>query len=235
VKRATFRFLGHSVFSVTSPSGKVVITDPWIDDNPMCPIKLADIQAADIVTVSHDHFDHIAHAADIAKKTGATIVTQPETANRLKSEEGVPEDNIVNFGMGMNIGGSIDIGGVTVTMMQAFHSSATGCPASFVVRLDGGATFYHGGDTGIFQSMSLISEIYGPEVALIPMGSAFVMDPVQAAASLKLLKPKVAIPMHYKTFPVLEQSADRFVELAKRETPSVKVVVLEPGEEFVLE
>jgi len=233
--KATFKFLGHAVFSVTSPAGKVVITDPWIDGNPMCPIKLDDIDAADIITVSHDHFDHIASAAAIAKKTGAIIITQPETANRLKLEEGVPDQNIVTSGMGMNIGGSVDIAGITVTMAQAFHSSATACPASYVVRLDGGATFYHGGDTGIFDSMRLIGELYKPDVALIPIGSVFVMDPIQAVASLKLLNPKVAIPMHYKTFPVLEQSADRFVQLAKSETPSVKVVVLEPGEEFVLD
>ena len=103
------------------------------------------------------------------------------------------------------------------------------------IRLENGVTFYHGGDTGIFDSMRIIGELYKPDVALIPIGSAFVMNPFQAAHSLKLLRPKVAIPMHYRTFPVLEQSADRFVQFAKQEVPSVKVVALEPGGEFVFE
>lgn len=232
--KATFKFLSHAFFSVTSPAGKVVITDPWIKNNPLCPIKLEDITKADIVLVSHDHFDHVADAVNIAKKTGAVVVAQPETTDRLKSQEGLPEANTV-FGMGMNVGGSVKLSGITVTMTQAFHSSATASPAGYVVKLDGGATFYHAGDTGIFDSMRLIGELYKPDVALIPIGSVFVMDPVQAVAALKLLNPKVAIPMHYKTFPILEQSADAFVALAKKEVPKVKVVVLEPGQEFSLE
>lgn len=231
--KATFKFLGHACFSVTSTSGKTVIIDPWIEGNPLCPINLNDITKADVVLVSHDHFDHIANAADIAKQTGATIVAQPETSNRLKSEQGVPQTNIV-FGMGMNIGGSVELSGITITMTQAFHSSATGAPVGYVVKLDDGTTFYHAGDTGIFDSMRIIGDLYKIDVALIPIGSVFVMDPVQAVAALKLLNPKVAIPMHYKTSPILEQSAVPFTELAAKETPSVRVVVLEPGQEFSL-
>jgi L-ascorbate metabolism protein UlaG (beta-lactamase superfamily) len=232
--KATFRFLSHSFFSITTPGGKTIITDPWIEGNPLCPIKLGDIKAADIVLVSHDHFDHCAQAVDIAKKTGATVVAQPETIARFKSQLGLADKNAV-FGGGMNTGGSVQIAGITVTMTQAFHSSATACPAGYIVKMEDGTTFYHAGDTGIFESMRLLGELYKLDVALLPIGSVFVMDPVQAAAALKLLKPKVAIPMHYKTFPILEQNANRFVELAKKEAPQVKVVVLEPGQEYKLE
>ncbi len=232
--KATFKFLGHAFFSVTSPAGRVVMTDPWIEGNKTCPIKIDNVQAAEILTVSHDHADHIGSAVAVARKTGALIVTVPETANRLKSE-GLPAANIINSGTGLNIGGSFEAKGITITMLQAFHTSATGVAVSYIVRLDGGACFYHAGDTGLFDSMRLIGEMYRPDVALIPIGNVYTMDAVHAVASLQLLKPKVAIHMHYRTFAALEQSADRFVALAKKEVPRVKVVALEPGHEFILE
>ena len=136
--------------------------------------------------------------------------------------------------MGMNIGGSVTIEGITITMTQAFHSSGTGAPSGYIIKLEDGTVIYHAGDTGIFDSMRLLGELYRINLALLPVGSVFTMDPQQAARALTLLKPKRVIPMHYKTFPILEQSADRFVELARKEAPEVKVLVLEPGQEYTL-
>lgn len=224
------KFLGHAGFMITTPGDKVFIIDPWVVGCPTCPLKLEDFTRANAVLVTHDHFDHMGQAVEIANQTGATLVAVPETANRLKGE-GFPEAKVV-YGFGMNIGGYADIEGVRVTMTEAFHSSNTGVPCGYVLRLEDGSHIYHAGDTGIFESMRLIGELYPLDLALIPIGGCFVMDPYQAAKALKLLRPKRVIPMHYKSFPILEQSADRFVELARKEAPETEVIVLEPGQEY---
>ncbi len=225
------KWLSHAGFIITSPEGKVVIIDPWIEGNPLSPIKLDDIKAADIVLVSHDHFDHVGNAVDIAKKTGAIVVAPPETVARFQTELGLPAENVV-YSMGMNIGGSTDIKGIKVTMTQAFHSTQTASCTGYIIKLEDGTTIYHAGDTGIFESMRLLGELYPLDLALLPIGSIFTMDPYQAAKALTLLRPKRAMPMHYRTFPILEQSADNFVTLAKKEAPGVEIIVLEPGQEY---
>ena len=226
----SIRWLSHACFVISSPGGKVIIIDPWIVNNPLCPIKLDDIIKANIILVTHDHFDHSADAIDIAKKMEAMVIAQPETVNRFK-DVGLPAERVVSGGSGMNIGGTVEIDGIKVTMTQAFHSSQTGSATGYIIKLEDGTTIYHAGDTGIFESMRLLGELYKIDIALLPIGSCFVMDPYQAAKALTLLKPKKAIPMHYKTFPVLEQSADSFVTLAKKEAPAVEVITLEVGQE----
>lgn len=229
--KKSVRWLGHATFLINSPGGKTVITDPWVEGNPMCPIKLSDIKQAHLVLVSHDHFDHAANAVDISKGTGAMVAAMPETINRFRSELGLAEDKVV-LGFGMNVGGSATVAGITVTMVEAFHSSLTGAPAGWFIRLEDGTTIYHAGDTGIFSNMKLLGELYPVDLALLPIGGCFTMDPVQAARATALLGAKTVIPMHYKTFPILEQTADRFVELVKKEAPRAKVVVLQPGTEY---
>lgn len=234
MSKTVIRWLGHAGFQLTSPGGKVVIIDPWITGNPLCPIKPQDIAAADMVLVTHDHSDHTGDAVDIATRTRATLVCMPETADDFKSEHGLAEGLVVNSGIGMNIGGTVLIKGISVTMVQAFHSSGTACPAGYIVKMEDGTTVYHAGDTGVFSSMQLFGEMFGVDVALLPIGGCFTMDPAQAAVALRLLNPRIAIPMHYRTFPFLEQSAASFVEMAKAKAPRVKVVVLNPGETHTL-
>ncbi|MDY6854128.1 MAG: metal-dependent hydrolase [Thermodesulfobacteriota bacterium] len=228
----SIKWQSHAFFSITTSKNKELLIDPWITGNPLCPITIENLVKADIVLVTHDHFDHCADAADISKKTGATLIGQPETVGRLKTDFTLPEENVVNNGIGMNIGGSTIIDGITITMTQAFHSSATGAPCGYIIRLEDGKTLYHAGDTGIFESMKTLGNIYGIDLALLPIGSCFTMDPIQAVEAVKLLGTKRVIPMHYKTFSILEQDADVFVRLAKKEMPSVKVIVLKPGEAF---
>ena len=228
------KWLGHSCFQIQTSKGKVIFIDPWITGNPVCPIKLDDVTKANIVLVTHDHFDHIADAAAISKKVGAVVIGFPETVGKLKAGHALSEGNIIFGGIGMNIGGSTNIEGISITMTQAFHSSETGMPGGYIIRLEDGKTIYHSGDTGIFSSMKLIGELYPLDLAMLPIGSCFTMDPFQAAQALKLLQPKRAIPMHYKTFPILEQDASRFVNQANKEAPGVEVIVLKPGEEYTL-
>jgi L-ascorbate metabolism protein UlaG (beta-lactamase superfamily) len=232
--KAFLKWLSHSGFVISSPRGRTIIIDPWIADNPMCPVELHDITAADIVLVTHDHPDHTGNAADIVKRTGATLIAAPETAHKFQSRAGVPVENVVYGGSGMNIGGEIQLKGITITMTQAVHSSDTASPAGYIVKLENGIVIYHAGDTGIFESMRLLGQLYRMHVALLPIGGVFTMDPFQASKALTLLKPKVAIPMHYKTLPMLEQDASRFVKSAKEEAPGVQVIVLEPGQEYIL-
>jgi len=228
------RWLGHAFFSLTSPEDKVVLMDPWIEGNPTCTVKLADINRADLILVSHDHFDHTGDTVKLAQATGAMVVAQPETVNRFKSEFGLSENQIVNAGFGMNIGGTVTVKGINVTMTQAFHSSETGSPSGYIVRLEDGKTFYHAGDTGLFASMKELGELYGIDVALLPIGGCFTMDPLQACKAVQLLNPRMVIPMHFKSFPFLVQEPTEFVNLVREKAPQVKTVVLSPGEEYTL-
>jgi len=226
------KWLGHAGFQITSEKGKVIIVDPWLTDNPLATCRAENITRADVVLVTHDHFDHIADAALIVKATGATLVGMPETVGRLKEEEKVPDSQIV-YGMGMNIGGTAFFDDISITMTQAFHSSQTASPAGYIIRLEDGFTLYHAGDTGIFSSMKLLGELFPINLAMLPIGGVFTMDPSQAASAAKLLGASTVIPMHFKTFPILEQDASSFKEIMDKEAPGIEVVVLEPGQDYV--
>ena len=157
----------------------------------------------------------------------------PETVGRLKEEAGVPDSQIV-FGTGMNIGGTVSSDGIAITMTQAFHSSQTGSPAGYLIRLEDGYTVYHAGDTGIFSSMKLLGELFHIDLALLPIGGVFTMDPKQASVAVKLLVANTVIPMHYKTFPILEQDTSSFTEIMRKEASGIEVVVLDPGQEYIV-
>lgn len=227
------KWLAHAGFQITSGEGKVILIDPWLEGNPLAPCGVNDIKAADLVLVTHDHFDHAGNAAQIAKNTGATLVGMPETVGRLKTEAGLPDEQVV-YGMGMNIGGTYQAGGIAVTMTQAFHSSQTASPCGYIIKLENGFTIYHAGDTGIFASLQTLGELYPLDLALLPIGGVFTMDPQQAAVAVRLLKAKKVIPMHYKTFPILVQDAAPFITAAQKEAPGVEVIALAPGEEYTL-
>ena len=224
------KWLSHAGFSIQTSQGKVILIDPWMSGNPLAPMAADDVLQADLILVTHDHFDHSGDAGSISKKTGGVVVGMPETVSRLKADHELPDENIVLGGMGMNIGGTVAVDGISVTMTQAFHSSETGAPCGYIVTLEDGTVIYHAGDTGIFSSMQILGDIHSIDVALLPIGSVFTMDPVQAAIAVKLLKPKKVIPMHYKTFPILEQDAGAFAELVGKATPSAEIIALEPGQ-----
>jgi L-ascorbate metabolism protein UlaG (beta-lactamase superfamily) len=227
------KWLGHAACQITTGTGKVILVDPWITGNPACTIKKEDITRADIILVTHDHSDHLgSDIPDLVKATGATVIAQPELAAALQAS-GVSSGNIL-FGMGMNIGGQVEVAGIKVTMTQAHHSSTAGDPVGYIIILEDGKTIYHAGDTGIFAGMGLLGTLYPIDLALLPIGSVFVMDPLQAAHSLTLLKPKKAIPIHYGTFPILVQSADEFIRLAAEKAPDVMVEAIRPGQEVFI-
>jgi L-ascorbate metabolism protein UlaG (beta-lactamase superfamily) len=215
-------FLGHASFKIEE-DGKIVYVDPWLT-GPTSPITIDDVEKADIVLVTHDHADHgFVEGRDICKKTGAYFVALNELAHKA-GEQGV--ENIHT----LNIGGSVNIGGVVVTLVQAHHSAGTGAPTGFVVRFPS-SSFYHPGDTGVFASMGLFAELYSPiDLFLSPIGSYFVMDIHQAALATKLLKPRNVIPMHYDTFPVIEANPEKFKHLVSEASPDTNVIIINPGE-----
>jgi L-ascorbate metabolism protein UlaG (beta-lactamase superfamily) len=242
----TVTFWGQSAFKLES-GGKTIIVDPWITYNPAAQgvVTVNDITAADLILITHDHFDHVGdtynidgstiHAGDtiaIAKKTGAIVVAEYETAQRLIAE-GLPPQNVLYGGYGRSIGGAIDINGISLVMTPAVHSSDSGVSVGHIMKFPGGATVYHAGDTAIFGDMQLYGTLYPIDLALLPIGGGFQMDAVQAAQSLKLLKTKKVIPMHYGTFPMLAPNADQFVAQAKRIADDVNVLVLNPGQSYI--
>ncbi|MEM2676639.1 MAG: metal-dependent hydrolase [Candidatus Bathyarchaeia archaeon] len=218
---AKITWFGHAAFQVEL-AGKRVLIDPWLDGNPTSPIKASEISKADIVYVTHDHGDHLGDAIAICKRTGATFVSTFELGNHAK-------ENGVKDVVGLNIGGHAELMGIKLHIVQAFHTSSKGAPTGVIVEGEG-KTIYHTGDTGLFGDMQLIGKLYKPSLALLPIGGYYTMGALEAAEAVKLLKPKIVIPMHYKTFPVLAQSADEFVEKVKKKAPRVKVAVLNPGE-----
>jgi len=221
------RWMGHATFELETSKGKKIIVDPWYDGNPSNEKKAEEVEKADVVLITHDHFDHLGEAADILKQTGATMVGQPEIMEKLKGE-GVSEEQVV-YGTGMNVGGTVEVEDVKITMTQAVHSSTAGDPSGYIVTLEDGKTIYYAGDTGLFNTMKDFGELYDIDLAILPTGSVFTMDSQQAAHALKLLGPKYAVPMHFGTFPILEQDGNKFKELAQKNAPGVEVLVLEPG------
>ncbi len=214
-------YLGHASFKVES-DGKIVYVDPWLN-GPTSPIKVKDVDKADLVLVTHDHGDHgYQEAIEICKKTGAYFIAINELGIQAKS---AGLENVHT----LNIGGSVDVGGVEVTLVQAFHSCGVGAPTGFIVKFPGG-TFYHPGDTGIFTTMELFGELYDIDLFMAPIGSYYVMDENQAALATKLVKPKVVIPMHYDTFPVIKADTTMFEKLVAEKSPETKVITMTPGE-----
>ncbi len=217
-------FLGHSAFKIES-DGKIVYIDPWLN-GPTSSIKTEDIENADICLVTHDHGDHgYVEALEICKKTGAFFVGINELGLKAKSE-GVEKVHT------LNIGGSVVIDGITVTLVQAFHSTSTGAPTGFIVEFPSG-TVYHAGDTGLFYDMKLFGELYGIDIALLPIGSYYVMSVKQAVKATELIDPKYVIPMHYDTFPVIAADPSEFKELVEA-TTSTKVKIVKPSESMDL-
>lgn len=140
----TVKWLGHAACQITSDGGKVVLIDPWISGNPACPLSREEIKQADLILITHDHFDHLgSDLPDLVKSTGAVVLAQPELAGAIQ-QSGVIQDNIV-YGMGMNIGGQVEVAGIKVTMTQAFHSGTAGGAVGYIIRLEDGKTVYHAG------------------------------------------------------------------------------------------
>lgn len=227
-------FAGHS--AVFLHAGEIVIgIDPWLKGNPVCPEELLNPEALSVIVLTHGHADHASDAVRLAQQYSATVVATYELANILVGE-GVAQNQVVP----MNKGGTVDVAGIRCTLTNAFHSSSydtTNGPvyageACGAVISDGERSFYHAGDTCLFSDMKLIGERYAPDIAFLPIGDHFTMGQQEAARAAAWCGCKTAVPIHYKTFDLLEQSAETFrAECGKAE---VEVVELAPGQDWEL-
>jgi L-ascorbate metabolism protein UlaG (beta-lactamase superfamily) len=224
-------WLGHATFKITTAAGKVALLDPWVQSNPACPDAFKSFDRVDTMLISHGHFDHIADAVEIAKKFKPQVVAIHETSLWLQSK-GV--ENTAS----MNKGGTQKVGELEITMVNAIHSCGIqdgdkiiygGEASGYVVRLPGGLSVYHAGDTAVFGDMKIIGDLYKPDVALLPIGDHFTMGPREAALAIRLLGVKHVIPMHFATFPVLTGTPAALREQTK-DISGLEIHTLKPGE-----
>lgn len=222
---------GHSNFMLEADGVRILI-DPFFEHNPAAPYGWEALPKPDLVLITHDHADHTGQAVEICSKTGAMLGCIVGTGEKL-SAAGVPQEQIIN-GIGFNIGGTVQLSGASITMTEAFHSSESGFPAGYIITMPGGINIYHAGDTGIFANMRGWGELYPIDLALLPIGGVYTMDARQAAAACALLGAKQVIPMHYGTFPVLEQGPEGFVKELAGAAPQCRPIILKPGEKVVV-
>jgi L-ascorbate metabolism protein UlaG (beta-lactamase superfamily) len=218
-------YYGHSCFLVETAKARVII-DPYLNENPAAPIKAADVQC-DYILLSHGHDDHTADALDIAQHCGATIVANFEIAEYFAAKGAKTH--------GMNPGGGFNFPFGRVKLTLAHHTSSLeaglhpiylGVPCGLLVHADD-RTLYHAGDTALFLDMQLIGR-GGIDAALLPIGDNFTMGPEDAVMALDFLKPKIAVPMHYNTWPIIAQDGAGFAARAAQSGHRVRV--LTPGQ-----
>ncbi|MBI2184486.1 MAG: metal-dependent hydrolase [Thaumarchaeota archaeon] len=212
---------GHACF-LYQIGGKRILVDPFLKDNPSAPIGPQEIRSANIVLVTHDHFDHLGDAVDILKRTGASSVAVYELASWFEKQG-------VKTVIGANVGGTVRLGEISVSLVPAIHSCENGVPVGYVIT-DGKENVYHAGDTSYFAEMEFIGRHYKPKVACMPIGGLFTMDVGQAIEAASAIKPRYFIPMHYNTWdPIRVQGKDlqRLVRAVKK---PCKVRVMKPGE-----
>lgn len=215
-------YYGHAAFLVEVDGVKILI-DPWVS-NPLSPVRASDVsEQVDYVIVTHSHSDHLGDAEEIMRlNERAKFIAIYELAMYMARRVG--EKRVIPA----NIGGPVKLEGVKIVFTEATHSSDYGSPTGVVI-IASEARVYHAGDTGVFMGMRLIGEMYKPDIVLLPIGGHFTMGPLEAAKAVELIRPKVAIPMHYKTFPILEGSPEDFAKIIQEKCLPTKVVVLPPG------
>ena len=223
-------WLGHSCFTIKTDKFDLLV-DPFLDDSPTAQLKAADV-AADFVLLTHGHFDHVADAVAIGKRTEATMVANFEISEWLK-KQGIAEDRAI----GMNPGGGIDLPFGRAKMTPAVHSSGLpdgsygGVAGGFVLHLEN-HRIYVAGDTALMLDMQLFG-IGGLDLAILPIGDLFTMGPEDSIEAIKLLNPRNVIPCHYNTWPPIEQNAANWADRV-RSHPAAEPIVLQPGEKFSL-
>jgi L-ascorbate metabolism protein UlaG (beta-lactamase superfamily) len=219
---------GHATLGLETGGYKLII-DPFFDGNPASPISPEAVEA-DYLLVSHGHDDHVGDTASIAKRTGATVISNFEIASWFEEKQGLPKTH------GQHLGGGFKHPFGYLKLTLALHGSALpdgsngGNPCGFLLTTNDGKKIYFAQDTGLFGDMKLIGE-EGLDLAIIPIGDNFTMGPDDALRAVKLLQPKAVIPIHYNTWGLIAQDANAWAERVQKETKT-KAVILKPGESY---
>ncbi|OGD22384.1 MAG: metal-dependent hydrolase [Candidatus Aminicenantes bacterium RBG_16_63_16] len=213
-------FLGHA--AVKLQGSRTIYIDPFLSGNPAASISAKEIREADIIVVTHDHDDHQGDAFPIARKTGAVLVAINEIAVEAQSQGLTAE--------GMNFGGTVEVKGVKVHMVPAWHSAGKGTAAGVVIEMDG-RRIYHAGDTGLSYDLKLVGEFFRPDLSFIPIGDRYTMGIPSAVKAVEFTGTKRVIPIHYNTFPLVKADAQEF---KRRVGALAEVIVLNPGGTYTL-
>lgn len=226
------RWLGHSAFRLDSPSGKIIYIDPFLSQNPSTPEEFRSPGEIDYILLTHGHGDHVGDTLELAEKTGCTVVAQVELSQLLK-KKGLKEEQRIEF----NKGGTVHFDDFSVTLVSANHSSSfggeyAGEPGGLVLSFDDDICFYHLGDTNIFGDLELYGDMYEPHVIAVPMGDHYTMGPQEAALCCDMLRAKIAIPIHYGTFPVLTGKPEDFKSFTE-EYCDTEVKIPKAGDNFL--
>jgi len=229
LKGTRITWLGHSTVLLVTAKGTTILIDPFIAQNPKYPKSFVLPEKIHYILLTHGHMDHIADAVPAAAKHGSTVVAVYELASYV-GDKGVAHT------IGMNLGGTVQLDDVAVTMVEAKHSAGAqdengthyvGVAAGFVLTIADGPVLYHAGDTAVFGDMNIIRELYRPTVAMLPIGGHFTMGPKEAALATRYLMPEKVLPLHFGTFPPLLGTP---AELAALVDANVEVVQWKPGE-----
>ena len=225
--KAELIYHGHSCFEVIGRDR--ILIDPFLKDNPLADVVPDELEP-DIIAVTHGHGDHLGDAVEISERTGAPVVSIAEIAWYLSGIIG-------NKAIGMNMGGTAKIKNTEFTMVRADHSSGlrtekgqiSGGQAAGII-IDSGFRIYHLGDTALFLDLKIYRTLFSPQVVLIPIGGYYTMDPKQAALAAGWLEPRVVVPMHYNTWPVINQDPEIFREYVKGLLgEKTEVIIPQPG------
>lgn len=225
-------WLGHSAFRIESPAGKIIYIDPFLSQNPTTPDAYKQPDDVDYILLTHGHEDHVGDTLDLAKSNNCKVVAQVELSGLLQ-KHGLNEDQSVEF----NKGGTIHFDDFSVTLVSARHSSSfggeyAGEAGGLVLSFDDDICFYHLGDTNIFGDLEIYGQLYEPHVIAVPMGDYYTMGPQEAAMCCDMIGAKVAVPIHYGTFPVLTGKPEDFKSFTE-DYCDTEVNIPEAGGQFL--